>query len=284
MICFVSPNIDLHVHSTFSDGLLGPGQVVELAFQKKIMAIAITDHDEIAGYKAAYEAGKSLGIEVLSGIEISTLDQGMDIHVLGYCLDPHNSEIQDYIQAFKKKRVERAVQIVNRLGEMGIRISFELVKMKANSGSIGRPHIADVLVEEGFVFSFQEAFQKYLADDKPAYVPKAKIESQDAIRMIHNAGGLAFIAHPAIGVSDELIERFVNFGLDGIETLHPKHTPKDIQHYQELCRQYCLLESGGSDCHGARQGEAMLGCMKVPYSFLLALKKRCRSSAIEASV
>ena len=266
--------IDLHVHSTFSDGLLTPEQIINLAHRRDLKAISITDHDEILGYDAAHTLGKTLGLQVIPGIEVSTLFHATDVHILGYFLDPHNPAIRSYIQIFKQRRVERASEIVQRLGKIGIHIPFELVRMKARNGSMGRPHIADVLVEEGIVFSFQEAFQKYLGDDKPAYVPKVKIEPQDALQMIHNASGLAFVAHPCVGISDTLILQLIDLGLDGIETMHPKHSLADIQHYQELCRRHDLLESGGSDCHGARQGEAMLGCGMVPHVFLQRMQER----------
>ncbi len=266
--------IDLHVHSTFSDGLFTPEQIVRLAEQRNLQAVSITDHDEIHGYQAAFALGKATGLQVIPGIEISTLYGTEDVHILGYFIDPQDARIRRYVEILKVRRVQRAGEIVQRLNKMGVHIPFELVKLKANNGSIGRPHIADVLVEEGIVFSFQEAFQKYLGNDKPAYVPKVKIEPQEALQMIHGAGGLAFVAHPSVGVSDATLFQLIELGLDGIETLHPKHTLADVERYQKLCRRFDLLESGGSDCHGAREGEAMLGWGNVPYAYLQRMQKR----------
>jgi len=278
-----SATIDLHVHSTFSDGLLSPEQIVYLAQKRNLRALSITDHDEINGYQVAYMLGKAISLQVIPGIEVSTLFSTTDVHVLGYFINPFDPAIRKYVEDFKQRRVERAGEIVQRLGKIGIHIPFELVKMKAKNGSMGRPHIADVLIEEGIVFSFQEAFQKYLGDDKPAYVPKVKIELQDALQMIHGAGGLAFVAHPSVGVGDNLILQLIDLGLDGIETMHPKHTFDDIRHYQEVCRRFDLLESGGSDCHGARQGETMLGWGMVPFAFVQRMREKRELQKIEMS-
>ena len=147
--------------------------------------------------------------------------------------------------------------------------------------SIGRPH-RDLLVERGSSFPFR-AFNKFLAEHRPAYVPKIKVDADEAIALIHAAGGLAIVAHPAVGVTDAVIHRLIACGLDGLETLHPKHQAYHIQHFQELAAKHGLVESGGSDCHGARQGELMLGCMSVPYRFLEKLKSRLASRTVSVS-
>jgi len=266
--------IDLHIHSTFSDGLLTPRRIVETAGKLGICAIAVTDHDDVRAYAEAQTAGLEMGIEVVPGIELSSVEAGAEIHLLGYYIDPHNEPLLQFTQLFRTHRDQRARQILQRLGNLGLNIPFEILKHKAGEGALGRPHIADIMVEEGMVFSFQEAFNKYLGENRPGYVPKMKISSQEAIDLIHRAGGLAFLAHPGTGVENEVIRKLIDWGLDGIETMHPKHTPVMIEAYRELTIKYGLLETGGSDCHGGRRGELMMGTMTVPMAILEKIKVR----------
>jgi predicted metal-dependent phosphoesterase TrpH len=198
-------NIDLHTHTTYSDGLLSPKELIQSAAERNLAAVAITDHDEVAGIEEAESMGQSLGVEVIAGIEISTFYKGMDVHVLGYFIDYKSKVIQDYVEKCKVWREKRAQKIVNKLHKMGIRLPFELVLYKAGAGCIGRPHIADVMVEQGYVFSFQEAFEKYLADNRPAFVPKTQIETREAVSKIQSAGGLTFLAHPSVSLLEQHI-------------------------------------------------------------------------------
>jgi 3',5'-nucleoside bisphosphate phosphatase len=274
-LAFPSPGkIDLHVHSNHSDGLKSVGEIVRIASERGLQAIAITDHDVLSGLEEAQAAGLFYHMEIVPGIEISSSCDGYETHLLGYFIDPNYPPLLNFTQKFRTHRLERARQILGKLTHHGINIPFDLLQMRAGHSSIGRPHIADILVEEGYVFSFQEAFNKYLAQHRPAFVPKIHVEAERAIYLIHEAGGLAFLAHPAVNVPDEVIYKMVHFGLDGLETLHPKHHVAQIQYYQEMARKWNLAETGGSDCHGARQGEMMLGCMMVPYSYLDRIKAR----------
>lgn len=269
-----SGNIDLHVHSNHSDGLKSVGEIVRLAQARRLRAIAITDHDVTSGVQEAIEAGLRHGVEIVPGIEISAMCLGCETHILGYFIDPLYPPLQQFAENFRRHRCERAREILRKLIPHGIDIPFDLLQLRAGHSAIGRPHIADLLVEEGFVFSFQEAFNKYLAYNRPAYVPKIHVEAEQAIQLIQQAGGLAFLAHPAVGIADEAIYQLIDCGLDGLETLHPKHSSSQIAYYQELARKWELAETGGSDCHGARQGELMLGCMMVPFSYLENIKGR----------
>ncbi len=267
--------IDLHIHSNYSDGLFSPQKIIEVARERRLKAISITDHDTVAASAIAAELGPQYGIEVISGIEISITCKDCEVHLLGYFIDAQSGPIRQYTQMLMDSREARARKIVNVLRRQGVDISYELVADKANGSPIGRPHIAEVLVEEGYVFSSYEAFQKYLGEDKPADIPKLSIEPKKAVEMIKDAGGLAFIAHPAtIDCCEEALKKLVSYGLDGLETIHPKHN-SDLQHYfRRVAKQYGLLESGGSDCHGGRDGMVMLGALPVPFAFLERMKDR----------
>jgi predicted metal-dependent phosphoesterase TrpH len=253
--------------------------MVQAAAQRKLLAVAVTDHDALAGLAEIDEAAKRWQIEVVPGIEISSTCSGFETHILGYYIDRHHAILKQFTQEFRTHRKDRAREILRKLTHQGIDIPFDLVQSKAGHGVIGRPHIADLMVEEGFVFSFQEAFNKYLAEHRPAFVPKTFIDAEGAIDLIHSSGGLAFLAHPGVGVADEVIQRLALHGLDGIETLHPKHHAGQVLYYQEMARKLNMLETGGSDCHGARYGELMLGCMMVPYRLLENMKEKLSTRA-----
>ncbi len=260
--------IDLHIHSTYSDGLLSPQEIVDFAQRAGVSAIAITDHDDLSAYSEAAAAGGRLGLEVIPGIELSAIHDGFETHILGYLYDVTNARLLDFTAHMRLNRVDRAREIVQRLRRLGMPISFEMVQMRAGHGALGRPHIADIMVEEGYVFSFNEAFQKFLGENKPGYVPKMKITADEAIAMIHDSGGLAFLAHPGTGTEITAIDALIEMGLDGLETMHPRHAPEMVDYYREQARRNGLLETGGSDCHGARRGEMMIGTQSVPYDFL----------------
>lgn len=263
-----SRQIDLHIHSTYSDGLLNPAEIVAYASRIGLQAIAVTDHDDLSGFTEAAAAGARHGLEVIPGIELSAVHGGCETHILGYLYDVTSIPLLEFAAHMRASRVERAEEIVLRLRHLGMPISMEMVKMRAGQGALGRPHIADILVEEGYVFSFNEAFHKFLGENKPGYVPKMKLTAEEAISLVHNGGGLAFLAHPGTGTGIDAIEALIEMGLDGIETMHPRHAPEMVDYYRELARRNGLLETGGSDCHGARRGEMMIGTQGVPYAFL----------------
>ncbi|MBN2355784.1 PHP domain-containing protein [candidate division KSB1 bacterium] len=272
--------IDLHIHSSFSDGLWTPAKVVETAHIMGLRAIAITDHDDVRNLPQTLQAGRKYGVEIVPGIEISAAQHTTETHILGYYINPENEALLHFTRQFRVHREHRARQILSRLDDLGIHIPFEVLKMKAGEGSLGRPHIADILVEEGVVFSFYEAFQKFLGDNKPAYVPKQCMSAQEAIELIHQAEGLAFLAHPGVGVDEDIIYQLIELGLDGLETLHPRHLTMMIERYQEIVYKHDLLQTGGSDCHGGRRGEIMLGSIKVPADFLDQMQARYAQTRI----
>ncbi len=271
--------IDLHIHSTYSDGLLNPLQILEIAHQRSLQAISITDHDTVAATLTAREFGPKFGIEVVPGIEIGVAHDDCEVHLLGYFIDYESPDLKEYANLLMQSREERAREIVRVLNQQGIHISYDVVLQKANGAPIGRPHIAQVLVEDGYVYSSYEAFEKYLGEKKPGDVPKLNIGLKKAVRMIKDANGLAFLAHPAtIECCQDVLKLLLSFGLDGIETIHPKHTTEQRAYYTKITQQYGLLQAGGSDCHGGRHGSIVLGTLPVPLDFLKAMKSRLPDS------
>ena len=268
--------IDLHLHSTQSDGSFSPTQVVQRAAELGLSAISLTDHDSVAGVQEAQNVGRDIGVEVIPGIELSTQEAGIDIHILGYFIDHENSDLLDYVQKFQDARRNRAEKIVARLNRLGVQITMAQVLYKAGDGAIGRPHVADVLVEEGFVFSHDHAFQKYLGYGKPAYQPKFVLTLREAVEIIHAAGGLASLAHPVLYRRDALIPDLIKQGLDSIEVIHVRHDRADIRRYSDMAQHYGLLKTGGSDCHGDSRGQAVIGTVQVPSIFLDAMKMRIK--------
>jgi len=276
--------IDLHIHTNYSDGTYSPQEVVTRAAEIGLEAIAITDHDAVGGIDEAIECGKQMNVEVIAGVELSTHGNGHDVHILGYMFDHHSDAIQRYIRRFQEERFRRAQRIVERLNKLGFSLSFELVLLKAGNGSIGRPHVAAALMEEGLVFTMEEAFKKYLGDGKPAFVPKLKIDPTQAMQLINEAGGLTFIAHPAVDVHENYVVSLIKKGLDGIETIHPHHWESATKRYQQLVRDYNVLECGGSDCHGNLNGKMeMIGKVAVPIDFLTKMKKRAAREGARVS-
>ena len=266
--------IDLHMHSTRSDGSFSPKDVVTHAAALGISTISLTDHDSVAGVAEATTAGNEIGVGVIPGVELSAQVGEKDIHILGYFIDPEQGDLNSFLKKFQDARIERAEKIVEKLNRMGIPIQMAHVLAKAGNAAVGRPHVADVMVEEGFVFSSNEAFYKYLGYAKPAYQPKYTMSPEEAIEVIHASGGLASLAHPILYARDDLIPKFADVGLDAIEVMHIKHEKKDVKRYSDVAKKYGLLKTGGSDCHGDGRGDAIMGQVKVPVEFLDAMKER----------
>jgi len=266
--------IDLHMHSTHSDGSFVPKDVVTHALMQGISVISLTDHDSVSGLAEATAAGDEVGIGVVPGVELSAQVDEKDIHILGYFIDPEQDDLKACLKTFQDARIERAEKIVKKLNKIGLPLEMTHVFAQAGDAAVGRPHVADALVEEGLVFSSNEAFYKYLGYAKPAYQPKYAMSPTEAIDVIHAAGGLASLAHPVLYARDDLIPQMVDAGLDGIEVMHIKHDSKTIKRYSQVAEKYGLLKTGGSDCHGDRRGDAVMGQVKVPMDFLDAMKAR----------
>lgn len=269
----MEPYVDLHMHSTRSDGSFSPRGVVQHAASLGIRAISLTDHDTVAGVAEAQEAGAEFGVEVIAGTELSAQVGNKEVHILGYFVDPNNSDLLGCLKQFRDARIDRAEKMVGKLNKMGVPVRLSQVLAKAGNASVGRPHVADVLVEEGFVFSPDEAFHKYLGYSKPAYQPKFALTPAEAIGVIHAAGGLASVAHPVLYAQDSLLPGLIAQGVDGIEVMHVKHNASAVARYSALAEKHGLLKTGGSDCHGDGRGQAVMGCVKVPCDFLDGLKQ-----------
>jgi hypothetical protein len=264
--------VDLHLHSTASDGALPPEAVVRAARDAGLSAIALTDHDTVGGVAAAQREGEALGVRVIAGVELSAHDGKDEVHLLGL----HLARVElmaDALVRFRDDRVSRAEQIVSKLNAIGVPLAVDAVLAEAGGGAVGRPHVARALVKGGFVADEREAFYRYLAAGKKAYVDKPRLEVADAVRLVHDAGGIIVWAHPGGEGRRERVERFAAAGLDGVEVRHPSHTPDDIERLGALADFLGLVRSGGSDWHG-QPGARAIGMMQVPAAWLEAQEAR----------
>lgn len=255
---------DLHTHTTASDGTNHPSVNVRLAAEAGLGAIAITDHDTVAGIPEALAAGKELGILVVPGVEISTAVDGRDIHILGYGFDWQDETFVRRLLTQRDTRNRRNELILERLAELGMPITLEEVeavagKSSRGDGSVGRPHIAQTLVDRGYVADFRDAFDQWLGDGKPAYVVPPRIDPPTAIRWIHDAGGSAIIAHPGLYDEDALVEEWLYGDADGLEAYHSDHDEEAEQRYVRMAESSGKLITGGSDYHGSREGVVFHG-------------------------
>ena len=259
--------IDLHAHSTASDGSCSPTTLVEEAKRLGLAAVAITDHDTLDGVAEAQIAADRLSIRLVRGIELSAVEQDDETHVLGLHIS-EVGELQDRLVELKQMRRTRAERIVTRLNELGVRIGFDDVLECAAGGALGRPHVARALVNGGWAMDFRDAFDRYLGNGRPAYVGKERLPIAAAFDMIHRARGLAVLAHPGAAGKRERIEALVAMGLDGLEVMHPGHNAEDIARLGALADHFGLVRSGGSDWHGATEGGRVLGKLEVPVEWL----------------
>lgn len=271
---------DLHTHTTHSDGSCSPEELVTKAGKAGIEVLSITDHDNIKGFKNAFEAGKDIGVEVIPGVEISSEISNREIHILGYFFDPDNLELERYLNFFREERIKRASRIVNKLNSLGFEITLEEVLIKADNSSVGRPHIAQVMLERGIVSSYYEAFNKYIGNGLPAFERKVYVSPESAFKIISDAGGLSFIAHPG-NIQENLLKDLIDAGMDGIEVVHPSHSKQQQKFYRGIVNSYFLLESGGSDFHGGkREDNNNFGQYFTNTSSVEAMRKRLiRNSA-----
>lgn len=274
--------IDLHIHTTASDGSLTPSQVVCYAKEKGLKAIAITDHDTIEGNEEAIKEGKREGIEVVPGVEISVDYSPGSMHMLGYFITIEDIALKEKLFILQDSRADRNPKIVDKLNELGLALTYDEVVKESGGGQIGRPHIAQALMKKGYIKNIQEAFNKYLGKGAPAYIDKFRLSAKEAITMITNAGGVSVLAHPftlnckSSNELEVLVKKLVKQGLQGLEVYYAEHNQRQISSYLKLAKQYNVVITGGSDFHGKNMQGIDLGTgrgnLKVPYSLLEKLR------------
>ncbi len=274
--------VDLHSHTTASDGALPPRELVRLAVRHGVRVLAVTDHDSTDGLaEAADEAAKHPPLQIVAGLEINCdVPAGpggaaSEVHVLGYEVDHEAGWFQDFLRAQREERRHRIYRIVERLGKLGMPIEPDEVFAIVKEGSAGRPHVAQVMVGRGYVKSVREAFEKYLHAGGPASVPRKRLTPVEAVRIIRRGRGVPVLAHPGLADRDDLIPELVSAGLMGIETYYPEHSAAQTAAYRELCTKLGLVATGGSDYHGPQIGTARHpGFQRVPLSVWEELKAR----------
>ncbi len=264
---------DLHIHTNYSDSSLTPKEVVCESLRVGLCCVAITDHDTLEGVDSAREEGREKNIEVISGIELSSELDGQDIHILGYCLDRTNKTLQDKIDEIQNARVARIEKMIEKLRGVGVdNIELEEVCALTKTKSVGRPHLAFILKKKKWVSSIREAFNRFLAAGKVAYVEKYKQTPKQAVDLIRLSGGVAVLAHPMATNRDEIIPGLVSAGLQGIEVYYPNCSRSVIEYYENLGKKYNLILTGGSDSHGAGKENTFIGKAKVPYETVEQIK------------
>ena len=272
-----APAYDLHTHSTASDGVYAPRELVARAKEAGLAGIALTDHDTLGGLDEAAEAGSELGVEVVPGVELTSYAGKTEVHIVGLFVDAAGAdpEALDKVASLRGRRRERMLEMIAKLEGIGVHVAPEEVSALAPDGvSVGRPHLATALVKAGHVADESEAFELYLGNSSPAYVPKTRLTPEEAIRLVGRLGGLAVFAHPGVSRLDGRLAEFKDVGLGGLEVWHPKHGPSDVERYSRLAETHGLAPSGGSDFHGPGRTEAPLGCFKIAREVLDGLRER----------
>ena len=264
---------DLHLHTHFSDGTFSPEELVGHAQRLGFAVLALTDHDSVEGCPRMAEACGAAGIEFITGAELTAEHNGTELHLLGYFVDTLNEKLLVDIARFQAVRQDRIREMVARLNALNVPLEVETVFTLANCKSPGRPHVARALVKAGLCRSLDEAFERFLKKSRPAWVPKARMSALEGVELIHQAGGLAVMAHPGLNRSDDVIPALVDAGLDGIECFHTKHPAATSAHYLEIAGKFNLLVTGGSDCHGFSKCKPLIGNVKLPYERVEKLKQ-----------
>ena len=274
--------VDLHIHTSYSDGAFSPEKIVDTALDAELEAIAITDHDNVLSHSIAKEYAKDKPIEIIQGVEINTLYKGYEVHILGYFMDLKNNDFLKLIKLQQQARVKQTKEIITLLNKKaGIKITYDsIVQQVAPGGSIGRPHIAKAITNAGGTSSVIEAYNKYINDNSNVYVQRKTVSPFDAVEVIYDAGGIAVFAHPFdVDIADQLTKEMMNFGLRGLEVYHRKHSPAIIEYFSSLAEKYGLIITGGSDFHAPNpnNGTIIMGKNFVPewiYDELIKEKRR----------
>jgi len=282
----LSGSADLHIHTTASDGTVGPSEVVALAAAAGLAAIAICDHDSISGIEEAEQAGSERGVFVIPGVELSCVNPERggaprpEIHMVGLFIDWRNAQFRGYLAELVEARRKRIHAIAEKLREAGVKVFPERIIRDAGSAAPGRMHIAEELLRVGAIKTLQEAFDRYIGDGGAAYVPKPYFTYSEAIEMIHGLGGAAVLAHPCLSRADPLIPDMAAAGMDGLEVFYPTHSKSDENRYNAMCENLGLLPSGGSDFHGSRKPDIGIGRSRLPVELMLKLYEKARAQSI----
>jgi predicted metal-dependent phosphoesterase TrpH len=273
--------VDLHSHTTASDGSLTPRELVREAARRGLRVLGVTDHDSTDGLAPALdEAARYRPLEIVPGIEINCDVEGAEIHILGYYVDYETAWFQEFCRAQREERRARVHRMAARLRELGMPIDPEEVFGLVREGSAGRPHVAQAMIEHGYVKSVREAFDKYLAAGKPGHVPRRKLAPEDAVRLIRRAAGVPVFAHPGLSDRDEMIPELIAAGLMGLECYYSEHSAAQTATYLQLCRDRDLVATGGSDFHGPKVRAATLGVPPVPMAAWEALKAKAARARV----
>jgi predicted metal-dependent phosphoesterase TrpH len=264
--------LPISIYTLFSDGTFTPEELAGRGREAGLAAMSLTDHDTVEGCERMAHACRALAIEFIVGTELTAEFDDKEVHLLGYFLDLRNEKLLAEIKKFQAVRQSRIHEMTARLNKLNIPLRAETVFALANCRSPGRPHVARALVQEGLCPSMEEAFERFLKKGRRAWVPKCKISALDAIALIHQAGGLAVMAHPGLNHCDEIIPLLAGQGMDGLECFHTKHTPKMSRNYLNIAARLNLLVTGGSDCHGHSKGQPLIGGVKLPGIYLQKLK------------
>jgi predicted metal-dependent phosphoesterase TrpH len=273
--------VDLHTHSNYADGLLSPAALVGEAASHGLQVLGLTDHDTVAGIPEARVAAKDLGIEVVPGVELSTsLDGREGVHLLGYFIDTENAELLAGLAAYAEARATRMTRMIARLRELGLDVDEERIADIAGQGTVGRPHLARALIEGGYVADLPEAFDRYLGQGKPGYVPRPRVDPRDAIALVRAAGGVPVLAHPfSPGGVESVLDRLVPAGLRGMEVDYGEYTSQERETLRAIAARRGLIATGGSDFHGlALRSGRELGMAPVPRGAVEALRAAARAT------
>ncbi|MCA9726899.1 MAG: PHP domain-containing protein [Candidatus Eisenbacteria bacterium] len=272
------PGIDLHLHTVFSDGQRTPAELVDLLAATGVRTAALTDHDTLEGIELFEEAARPQGIGVIPGVEVSVEHEGQDLHILAYWVDRRNPALAAMLQRVRDSRRLRLHAMVSRLHEIGIPVEEkEVLGRAAGAASVGRVHLAQELVEKGWVGHHGDVFRYYIGADGPAYRPKQTVGIEECLETIRAAGGLAVLAHPGVYQLEGVLDRLLAGGLDGLEVWHPSHTAEDMTRFAALAQEHGLLQTGGTDYHGDRDGEMMPGTMDLEPGMLESLERARRA-------
>jgi 3',5'-nucleoside bisphosphate phosphatase len=265
---------DLHVHTDFSDGTFSPEEVVRTAKEKGLSSIAICDHDCIDAIEPSIQSAKNVSLEIIPGVELTVIRKGKEIHVLGYFISWKEKWFQEIMKRIQAGRIERMDGMITKLKKFNINLERQkVIDIASGKGSVGRLHLAQALLEAKAVSSIQDAFDMYIGDSRPCYVEDVGFAAEEAIDVILKAKGVPVLAHPKSMGDDLLVPEFVKLGIRGIEAFHTDHTAQASRKYEKMAKEYGLIVTGGSDCHGMGKGRVLLGSVKVPYEVVERLKE-----------